>query len=253
LSIKNKRNKFINIIIALVSLTIVVFLCMFLLDATGKINQGSFRVSDLVVSSIATVEDNQAKKETTDITTETTAPVVENTIKSFSDIKLDVSQKNAINILIAKSNDIEAKDIYIDNVSINYPVLTENMFLYQKEENKIDLKTEKIKLSLEKEDKDGQYLIKINIDNINCVKQAVIPETTTETATSIVYDGTIFNVLNTKISDISFNVQFNLNIFDSTGRVNICKVKLYLPNELLVTNGMSIINENAGNFPFKIK
>jgi hypothetical protein len=241
LKINNKKNKFINILIGIISLAIVVLLCTFLLDATGKINQGSFRVNDLVISSTVAIVDNEVKKETTDTTQKTEF--------SLSDLRLDVTQKNEISFLIVKTSDSEIADIYIDNIKTNYPVLTENMFIYQKEDNKIDLKTENIKLTLNKEDKDGQYLIKINIDNSNCIKGAVIPEATT----SIVYDGTVFKVLNTKISDIVFDIEFNLNITDSNGRTNICKTKLYLPSELLVTNGISIIKEVPGNFPFRIK
>ncbi|MDD2376087.1 MAG: hypothetical protein PHD15_00290 [Clostridia bacterium] len=246
MNIKDKKKNFINIILLLISLIIVVVLCVFLLDTTGKINQGSFRVNDLVVFSIATVEDT---KENTDITTETDESVVHDSINSISDLRLDISQKNVVSFLITKLDNIDATDIYIDNVKTKYPILTENMYIYQKEENKIDLKTENIKLFLDKEDKDGQYLIKVNIDNINCVKEVAIPET----ETSIIFDGTIFNVFNTKISDITFDIQFNLNITDSNGRINICKVKLYMPNELLVTNGVSIIKEDTGKFSFTIK
>jgi len=241
LKINNKKNKFINLLIVIFSLTIVVILCMFLLDATGKINQGSFRVNDLVVSSTVDVVDNEVQKETTDATPKTEF--------NLSDLRLDVTQKNVISFLIAKTSDAEIAAINIDSIKINYPILTESMFIYQKEDNKIDLKTESIKLTLDKEDKDGQYLIKVNIDNFNCIKSAVIPEA----STSIIYDGTIFNVLNTKISDVIFDIEFNLNITDSNGRTNICKVKLYLPNELLATNGISIINEVPGDFPFRIK
>lgn len=247
---QNKKKRFLNVIIALFSLIIVVLLSMFLLDTTGKINQGTFRVNDLAIFSIATVKDttgedaNLNNNTSNDTTAEEQAP-----IGSLSDLKLDVSQKNEISFLIAKSDEIEASEIYIDNVKIKFPLLTENMYIYQNEENKVDLKTENIRLPLNKEDKDGQYLIKVNIDNVNCIKNAVIPNT----ETSIVFDGTIFNMLNTKISDISFDIQFNLNILDTTGKLNICSVKLNLPNELLLTKGVSIIKEDIRSFPFRIK
>jgi len=248
LNTKTKKKNFINSLLLIISLAIVVVICMIILDTTGKLNQGNFRVNDLVVSSTAEVLDTKAQPKDADSTVQIYEPV-EVPIESLSDLRLDVSQKNAISFLIAKSNGAEANEIYIDNIKINYPKLTENMLIYQKEENKIDLKTANIKLPLEKQDKDGQYLIKINIDNINCIKETVIPET----ELSIVFDGTIFNILNTKISDISFDIQFNLNVVDSKGKTNICKIKLFLPNQLLVTNGVCIINENAGDFPFKIK
>jgi hypothetical protein len=248
---KQKRNKsFLNFLILVVSIVIVVLLCIFLLDTTGKINQGSFRVSDLVIFSIADVKDTEGQNndavpnQQNNTTDETKKPIT-----SLSDLRLDVSQKNTISFLIAKSNEVESSEIYIDNVKIKFPLTGENIYIYQNEENKVDLKTENIRLVLNKEDKDGQYLIKFNIDNINCVKDAVIPQT----QNSITFDGTIFSILNTKISDITFNVQFNLNILDSTGKLNICKVNVNLPNELLITHGLSIVKEDIRNFPFRIK
>lgn len=249
MNIKNKKKNFVNIIILLISLIIVVVLCMFLLDTTGRINQGNFRINDLAVFSLASVEDTETSDQSTGINAETDEIPTQEPINDLSDLRLNVSQKNEISFLVAKLDDTEIKNIYLDDVKVNYPVLTENMYIYQKEENKIDLKTENIKLDLDKEDKDGQYLIKVNIDNINCIKGAAIPDN----ASSIVFDGTIFSILNTKISDITFDIQFNLNILGSNGRLNICKVKLFLPNELLVTNGVCIIKEYTGNFPFRIK
>lgn len=248
---KQKRNKsFLNFLILILSLAIVVLLCMFLLDTTGRINQGSFRVNDLVVFSVATVQDTSSQNSDSEGKTETdTTETTKETIGSLADLKLDVSQENEVSFLIAKSEGVDVNEIYIDNVSLKFPLLTENMYIYQDEKSKIDLKTEKIRLDLNKEEKDGQYLIKFNIDNINCIKEAVIPDD----KASITFDGTIFNVLNTKISDISFEIQFNLNILDSTGKLNICKVKLNLPNELLITKGVSIIKEDVRSFPFRIK
>jgi hypothetical protein len=223
-----------------------VILSTFLLDTTGKINQGNFRVNDLVVFSTATVQDIAEKESTTE---NTTGEVASDAMNSLSDLRLDVTQNNEISFLIAKSEGVDITEMYIDNVIMKFPTLTENMYIYQDETKKIDLKEENIKLALNKEDKDGQYLIKLNIENKNCIKEAVIPES----EASIVFDGTIFKILNTKISDISFNIQFNLNIYDSMGKLNICKVKLNLPNELLVTNGLSVTKEEVGNFPFRIK
>lgn len=251
---QNKRKRFLNVIIIIISITIVILLSMFLLDTTGRINQGNFRINDLAVVSIASVQDTTVQSDevenSTDVTIENSSDAtVGDSIESLSDLRLDVSQQNTISFLIANSNSVEINEIYIDNIKTSFPVLNENMYIYQNEENKLDLKDESLKLILDKAMENEQYLIKFNIDNVNCIKEAVIPED----ETAIIFDGTIFNVLNTKISDISFNIQFDLNILDSKGKLNICRVKLDMPNELLITNGISIIKEDVGNFPFRIK
>lgn len=254
---KNKSNKFVNIIVIIVSIAIIIVLCTFFLDTTGKINQGYFRMNDVVIYSAVDVQDKEitqsteVKENTTaEATQENTNEATSNPINSLSDLTLNVSQKNEISFLVANTKGIDAASIYIDNLKINYPVSTENMYIYQNEKNKIDLKTENIKLDLTKEDRDGQFLIKIKIDNVNCVKDATIKSTDSST---VLFDGTILKILNTKLSDIKFDITFDLNIVDSTGKINTCKIKLNLPSELLVSNGISIISENPGKFPFRIK
>lgn len=241
---KNKR--FLTIILLLISLVIVVILSMFLLDTTGKINQGHFRISDLVVSSTVVVEDKRKTPDEVEVSTETT----DQTINSLSDLLLDVSQKNEIMFLVTTSESVEASQMYIDNVKIDYPNLMENMFIYQNAENMIDLKTENIKVDLVKEDKEGQYLVILNVDNINCIRDATI---TNSELSSVKFDGTILNLLNKDISDFMFELSFNLNIIDSLGKSNISKINLKLPNKLLATNGISIISEDVGKFPFMVK
>jgi hypothetical protein len=225
---------------------------MFLLDTTGKINQGYFRVNDFVISSTVSVEDKEiTETPTTDNATEQTNTTEQKeAISNLSDLKLTATQTNEILMLIAKSNGITAKEIYIDNIKTDYPKLTENMYIYQNKENKIDLKTEKIKLNLITEDQDGQYRIKFNIDNLNFIKDAVIPNTEVST---VKFDGTILNILNVNSSDIMFKITFDLNIIDSENKLNTCKVTLNLPSKLMVTNGVSIINEDVGKFPFMMK
>lgn len=241
---KNKR--FLTIILLLISLVIVVILSMFLLDTTGKINQGHFRISDLVVSSTVVVEDKRKTPDEVEVSTETT----DQTINSLSDLLLDVSQKNEIMFLVTTSESVEASQMYIDNVKIDYPNLMENMFIYQNAENMIDLKTENIKVDLVKEDKEGQYLVILNVDNINCIRDATI---TNSELSTVKFDGTILNLLNKDISDFMFELSFNLNIIDSLGKSNISKINLKLPNKLLATNGISIISEDVGKFPFMVK
>lgn len=248
----NKKKKFLNIILLLISLIIVVILCIFLLDTTGKINQGYFRVNDFVISSTVSVEDKEiTETPTTDNTTEQSNTTVQKeSINNLSDLKLTASQTNEILLLIAKSNGAQAKEIYIDNIKTDYPKLTENMYIYQSKENKINLKTDNIKLNLTKEDQDGQYLMKFNIDNVNFIKDSAIPNTEVST---VKFDGTILNVLNVNSSDVMFKITFDLNIIDSDNKLNTCKVNLNLPSKLMAANGVSIIKEDASKFPFIMK
>lgn len=241
---KNKR--FLTIILLLISLVIVILMSMFLLDTTGKINQGHFRISDFVVSSTVVVEDKKKTPDEIEVSTETK----DQAINSLSDLLLDISQKNEIMFLVTTSESVEASQMYIDNVKIDYPNLAESMFIYQNTENMIDLKTKDIKIDLVKEDKEGQYLVKLNVDNINCIRDATI---TNSELSSVKFDGTILNLINKDISDFMFELSFNLNIIDSIGKSNISKISLKLPNKLLATNGISIISEDVGKFPFIVK
>lgn len=246
----NKKKKFLNIVLLLISLIIVVFLSMYLLDTTGKVNQGYFRINDLVISSTVSVEDKEKAETPASQDNAQQTEVEKESINSLADLKLSASQNNEILFLIAKTNGIEAKDIYIDNVKVDYPVLYENMYLYQSKENKIDLKTQDIRLDIVKEDKDNQYLIKLNIDNLNFIKDAAMPNSD---VSAVKFDGTILNVLNIKSSDIMFKISFDLNITDSSNKLNTCKVNLNLPSKLIVTNGVSIMKENVSKFPFIVK
>lgn len=242
---KNKR--FLTVILLLISLVIVILLSMLLLDTTGKINQGHFRISDLVVSSTVVVEDKKKSIDETEV--ERSVETTDQTINSLSDLLLDVSQKNEIMFLITTEG-TKASQMYIDNVKIDYPNLAENMFIYQNSENMINLKTNDIRIDLVKEDKESQYLVKLNVDNINCIKDAAIEDSE---LSSVKFDGTIFNLLNRDISDFMFELSFNFNIIDSIGKSNISKINLKLPNKLLATNGISIISEDVGKFPFTVK
>ncbi|MEG1705792.1 MAG: hypothetical protein RR290_04385, partial [Clostridia bacterium] len=239
---KIKKEKFLIVNIILFSIVIAVIISIYLLDTTSKINQGSFRLNDLVTYSTVTIDEVDIYGNIID---EKNEPKVSDIgAKNFN-----VSQNNNITMYIAKDNEMTAKEIYINNIKLNYPKLTENMYIYIDELNKFNLNKKDIIVSLDKEEIDTQYVIRLNIDNSNCIKTANILKDKTE----IKFDGTIFNLSNIKISDIQFKISFDLNILDVKGKLNICKFKLILPNELLIKNGISIIKEDVKNFPFKVK
>ena len=235
-----KNEKLIRFIIFIISVSITVLLVFLILDTTGKINQGKFRINDFVITSIAKVDEVQDKTE------------ADAEIKSLSDFKLNITQSNDLTFLIAKIDDldkVEITNIYLDNIKLSYPKIKGDLFLYQDNENKINLLDKNIKYDLVKIDTDGQYLVNFKIDNFNCIQNAVLPENTS----TITFDGSIFNILNFKISDINFKISFNLNVVDSSGKINICSVNIDMPNESLIKDGMVIIKEDLSKYNFYLK
>ena len=94
--------KYISIIIiAIASVVVTILVANVLLDTTGKVNQGNFRVSDVIVESSATLKEVQDE---------------EKKLEKLSDIAFDVSQTNTISILI--ESNAEATEINIENIVI---------------------------------------------------------------------------------------------------------------------------------------
>ena len=73
------------IIIAVVSVIVTVLVANVLLDTTGKVNQGNFRINDVTVESTANVTEVQDK---------------DTKIENLSGLVFDVSQVNAISLLV---------------------------------------------------------------------------------------------------------------------------------------------------------
>ena len=81
----NKEKGLIAIIVIIVSVILTVFIAMWLLDTTGKVNQGNYRISDIIIQSGATVtevQDNSVK------------------IEKLSGLFFDVSQTNEVTIFV---------------------------------------------------------------------------------------------------------------------------------------------------------
>ena len=94
------------IIVAIVSVIVTVLVANILLDTTGKVNQGNFRISDLVVRSSADVKEVQDEN-------------IE--LKKLSDMIFDITQTNQISILIDPN--VKASSIRIENLNISDPTL----------------------------------------------------------------------------------------------------------------------------------
>ena len=81
----DKVKGLIIIIIAVVSVVATVFIANKLLDTTGKVNQGNFRIADVAIESGAVLTEVQSDD----------SPVMK-----LSDLVFDVSQTNNIYIMV---------------------------------------------------------------------------------------------------------------------------------------------------------
>lgn len=228
-----KKSKAMSIIIiVVVSLLLVLLLAKLLLDGNNDINQGSFRVNDLVIESSLDVEELISQDEN---------------VSGFDSISLNLSQRNNISMLVANKADI--KDIYIDNLSISTPNSKGDVILYQNgaSDEKIDISKEQIQIY--QDEQEGQILINLNIDNVDFLKDAKIPSDTK----SVTYDGTLIKTLNLNLNDLKIKMCYNINIVDELGKLNVCKVDLTLPDEDLKENGISIKRKKLADYKFSVE
>lgn len=228
-----KKNKALLIlIVAVVSIILIYLLSSILLDTKGSVNQGTFRINDFVLKSTLDVEELVSQE------TETTG---------FDSMKLNLSERNNISILIAKQKEI--KEIYIDNISVSNPSLKGNIAFYQNNEKDELISLEEKKVTILPEEKDGQLFISLNLDNLEFMKDVKIPDGTN----AVTFDGTMLKILDMKFSDIQMKFKFNLNIVDETGKLNVCKISLKFPEEDLINNGISITRKSTNDYIFSIE
>jgi len=226
-----EKGKIIKVLIVLiVSIAIVMLVTTFLLDTTGKINQGNFRVNDAVIESKLDIVQKQ-----------------DGELQELSNMLLDISQTNKLSLLVA--NNIEIKEANITNIKIETPVKLGSMYIEQSGQDKMyNLNNESV-VNIYPEQKDNQYSIDLNIVNENCLTDVNVPSNTNV----VTFDGTILELLNQKYEDFVFEISFNLNIYDIAGNKNTCKIKLKLPDEEMYVNGISIKREELSDYIFRLK
>lgn len=227
----NKFKGVAIIFIAVVSVIITVFVANLLLDTTGKVNQGNFRISDIIVKSSANL------KEVQDENLE---------IQKLSDLVFDISQTNELSILIEAN--VEASQISIDNLNISNPSLKGDMTICQKNFDKYIITPELNHLDLNVEQQEGKYIINLCIDNNNVLKGKSVDETVEK----IQYDASIFKDLNIDINLLKFNLSFDLYIKDEIGKVVKTTINLSMPTDETITKGMSILKQDASKYIFTI-
>lgn len=231
---KKNNNTLLVFLIILVVVAIITCIFYILLNSKGKINQGVFRTNDVLITSLVTVEEKQEEKEESMI----------------SDFLLDLSQKNVLSLLIPKESEI--KDIYIDNIKIKYPIKMGQMYLTQPNRNdKIilneDIKKEKVNIYTQ--EKEDQYLVEIEIDNMNFAKDVKVPEDTKV----VRFDGTLISLTGMDVKDLMFEMSFDLNIEDKSNKLSACSIDLKLPDYELANSGIEVKRENLNDYVFFLK
>ncbi len=219
------------IIVAIVSVIVTVLVANILLDTTGKVNQGNFRISDLVVRSSADVKEVQDEN-------------IE--LKKLSDMIFDITQTNQISILIDPN--VKASSIRIENLNISDPALKGNMQIYQTKDKKYDVTPELKSIDLDLQQEEEKYVVNLYINNNNVLTNQKVDET----VETIQYDATMFKTLGYDISSLKFNVSFDLLITDESGNTVKTSISLNMPTDETVEAGMSILKQDTSNYIFTI-
>lgn len=219
------------IIIAIVSVIVTVLVANVLLDTTGKVNQGNYRISDVIVRSSADV------KEVQDENVELT---------KLSDMIFDITQTNQISILIDPN--VKANNIRIENLMVSDPILRGKMEIYQNEDKKYDITPELKSIELDLEQENEKYVLNLYINN----KDVLTGQRVAENVETIQYDATMFKTLGIDISSLKFNVSFDLLITDEAGNTVKTTIALNMPTDETVEKGMSILKQDTSDYIFTI-
>lgn len=223
------KSKFFTAVITIGISAIILLSIVYFTFNNNKINQGDFRISDAVLSSIVELEDKSQNE---------------------NEWKYDISQSNKISMLVQKIGDCAVKEVYIDNIKVK----TKNTVNVYIEQDKYDLlyeykdvKNKKINIYAE-ETQDGNYLVEFDIKNKNAVKDFIVPEGTKE----VRHDGTILNIANVAISQIKFKVKYNLVVLQDNQKINTCKVEIDMPDEKIAVDGFFVQRLDSLNYNFKV-
>lgn len=222
-----KRKKVFTIFVTFIISIILLIVITNLAIVNQNVNQGKFRVSDVVLTSTAVFNDK----------------IEESKTWSF-----DVFQKNLLSILITSSKDANIKRIYLSDIQIKgRNPLTVSQF---RSEMKKVIGIDKEQLELEWElTEENQILIELEFLNEELLKNWTVPEGINE----VRRDGTIFKIAGMSLNDIKTTIDFKLNIEETIGKINTTKVSLKIPNRELIENGQDIRRLNVSEFVFRTK
>lgn len=225
------KNKFFTAVIT-VGVSAIILLVIFnvIFNNSSKINQGKFRISDTILTSVVELED-KAELE--------------------NEWKFDISQNNKISMLIKADKNAEVKEVYLEKVKVK----SKNDVSIYVEQDKYEVNYEYTKIKDKKvniyteETQDGIYLVEFNVKNEDVVSDFNIPDETKE----LRHDGTILNLAKVSISDIVFTLKYNLVIVESGGQINRCKILIEMPNSKIITEGLSVERLDSSKFNFKVE
>lgn len=116
------KGKFFTAVITVVISGIILFVIINMIFDSSKINQGGYRISDVLLTSVVELED---KSET------------------VSEWKFDASQNNTISMLVASNSNTDIKEVYIEKFKISSKKDV-NIYVEQ-EKHEISYKYEDIK------------------------------------------------------------------------------------------------------------
>ncbi len=213
------------IIVAIFSVTLTIVLANKLLDTSGKVNQGNFRVSDVVIQSSAIAKEVQG--DDVDFT-------------SMSDFLFNITQTNKISILL--DSNCDASSIRIENLQISGPNEVGNLVIYQNNHNEIKYNVTITELELEKnKNEQGKYVLELNIDN----KEALENQRLSNSVKEVNFDASMLQYLPINKEDLKMDVSFDIVIEDVLGKTVRTNMKYRLPTDETFSSGMSILRQDV--------
>lgn len=220
---ENGKKVFFVLVSLIVAAVILVFLIK-LLFVNNKINQGKFRVSDALLTSVAEFIDKSDET---------------------GKWSYDVWQNNVLTLLI-NTSDTEISRAYISDVQsfrngIELSQKDSEITLLSDSQGELDL--------LSDVSDDGTVIYEINITNKKALESFEVPEDITE----ITHDATFFAYAGIDEEDLTFSISFNLNIQETNGNENVMKVELDLPQGDITQTGTNVTRLDLNNFVFKLK
>lgn len=220
-----KREQFFKIcIVCLISIILLIGIYK-IITTSLKVNQGKYRVADVVVTSTA------------DIVSRTE----ENAYLSF-----DASQKNTISLLIVPS-DAKTESISLENIAITGK--NNSIYISQKDREEVlvsDIQVLPIDVQYRE---DGNILLELEITNQNILTNKKLEDNAEE----LRYDGRVFKDAGLTLQDLTLDIDFDVKIVEENGTENILNVEMNTPNEKFLTEGYHVERMDLGSFVFKTK
>ena len=220
---KFKKDFFYWLSIIVVS-DMILYIVVNVLLYNENVNEGNYRVIDAAV--INTVEIENVSKE--------------------DKWAYNVSGVDVLSLLISCQDVSKIKSVYIQNFSSDLP---RNIVLSQKKyDTVINANSEEV-LTLNSTSIDGNNILyELEFKDVNVLKNFVVPKEEKE----VTLDGTIYTLGGISIYDLTYTASFEFVIEETTGRKNIMKYEITMPNSELISEGEYISNLDVSEFVFKI-